>query len=168
MLNPADSDFVAHLAARLPEGCLRPVAEDYLREPRGRYHGLAGAVAAPRATEELAQVVRLCAEARVGIVPRSGGTGLVGGQVMTEGPAPLLISLERMTRIRACYPEENVLIAEAGCILQDVHSAAEAVDRLYPLSLGSQGSCRIGGNLATNAGGVNVLRYGNARELCLG
>jgi len=168
MLNPADSDFVSLLDAHLPEGCIRPIVEAYLREPRGRYHGLAGAVAAPRSTEKLAQVVSLCFEARVGIVPRSGGTGLFGGKVMTEGPAQLLLSLGRMSRIRACYPEDNVLIAEAYEILKDVHVAAEAVNRLYPLTLGSQGSCRIGVNLATNAGGVNVLRYGNAREICLG
>ena len=87
---------------------------------------------------------------------------------MPDGPAPLLISLERMTAIRAVYPTENVLVAEAGAILADVQAAAEVADRLFPLSLAAQGSCRIGGNLATNAGGVNVLRYGNARDLCLG
>lgn len=169
MLNPVDPAFTARLAAELPEGCLRPVTPAYLEEPRGRYHGHAGAVAAPRSVEEAAAVVRLCAEARVGIVPRAGGTGLVGGQVIApEAPAPLVLSLERMTAIRAVYPEENVLIAEAGAILADVHAAAEAADRLFPLTLASQGSCRIGGNLGTNAGGVNVLRYGNARELCLG
>jgi FAD/FMN-containing dehydrogenase len=87
---------------------------------------------------------------------------------MGAGPVPLLVSLERMNRIRATYATENVLVAEAGVILADVHQAAEAVGRIFPLSLASQGSCRIGGNLATNAGGVNVLRYGNARDLCLG
>jgi FAD/FMN-containing dehydrogenase len=92
----------------------------------------------------------------------------VGAQVMGAGPVPLLVSLERMNRIRATYATENVLVAEAGVILADVHQAAEAVGRIFPLSLASQGSCRIGGNLATNAGGVNVLRYGNARDLCLG
>jgi FAD/FMN-containing dehydrogenase len=92
----------------------------------------------------------------------------VGAQVMGAGPVPLLVSLERMNRIRATYATENLLVAEAGVILADVHQAAEAVGRIFPLTLASQGSCRIGGNLATNAGGVNVLRYGNARDLCLG
>jgi len=125
-------------------------------------------LALPRAADEVAALVRLASDAGVGIVPYGGGTGLVGGQVMPDGPAPLLISLERMTAIRAVYPTENVLVAEAGAILADVQAAAEAADRLFPLSLAAQGSCRIGGNLATNAGGVNVLRYGNARDLCLG
>jgi FAD/FMN-containing dehydrogenase len=118
--------------------------------------------------EEVAVIVTACAAAQVGIVPWGGGTGLVGGQVMTDGPLPLILSLERMNHVRAVYPAENVLIAEAGCILEAVHHAAEAVDRLFPLTLASQGSCTIGGNLAANAGGVNVIRYGNARELCLG
>jgi FAD/FMN-containing dehydrogenase len=87
---------------------------------------------------------------------------------MTEGPLPLLLSLERMNRVRGVYPQENVMLAEAGVILADVHKAAEAEGRLFPLTLASLGTCRIGGNLATNAGGVNVLRYGNARDLCLG
>ena len=169
MLNPADAAFAARLVAALPEGTLKPVSPAYLEEPRARFYGQGGALAAPRSVDEVAAVVRLCADARVGIVPWGGGTGLVGGQIMPEGrPAPLILSLERMAAIRAIYPEENVLIAEAGAILADVHQAARAVDRLFPLTLASQGSCRIGGNLATNAGGVNVLRYGNARELCLG
>ena len=112
--------------------------------------------------------MRACAKAQVGIVPWGGGTGLVGGQVMPNGVAPLILSLERMAAIRAVYPSENVMIAEAGAILADVQAQASAVDRLFPLSLASEGSARIGGNLATNAGGVNVLRYGNARDLCLG
>lgn len=169
MLNPADDAFAARLAAALPEGTLKPLTPTYLEEPRGRFHGQAGVLAVPRNAEEVAAIVRLCAAGRVGIVPRSGGTGLVGGQVMPPGgPAPLLLSLERMTAIRAVYPSENVLVAEAGAILADVHAAAMEAGRLFPLTLASQGSCRIGGNLATNAGGVNVLRYGNARELCLG
>jgi FAD/FMN-containing dehydrogenase len=87
---------------------------------------------------------------------------------MVDGPLPLLMSLERMNRIRAIYPDENVVLAEAGVILADLHKAAEEVGRIFPLTLASQGSCRIGGNLSTNAGGVNVVRYGNARDLCLG
>jgi FAD/FMN-containing dehydrogenase len=125
-------------------------------------------VAAPASVDDVAAVLAACTAARVGVVPYSGGTGLVGGQVMPDGAGALLLSLERMAAVRTVYPAENVAIAEAGCILQDVHRAAEAVDRLYPLTIASKGSARIGGLLATNAGGVNVLRYGNARDLCLG
>ncbi len=161
MLNPADDA----LAARLPAGVLREVTPAYLEEPRGRWRGHAGLVAAPRNTDEVASVVRACAEARVAIVPRGGGTGLVAGQVMPDGPAPLILSLERMTALRGIWPEENVLVAEAGMTLQAVRDAAEAAGRLFPLSLASQGTAAIGGCLATNAGGVTALRYGTARAL---
>ena len=112
--------------------------------------------------------VRACAEARVGVVPYGGGTGLVGGQIMAKGPAPLLLSLERMTALRGVWPEENAIVVEAGMVLAEVQAEAAKVGRLFPLSLASEGSCRIGGNLAANAGGTAVLRYGNARDLCLG
>lgn len=116
----------------------------------------------------MAAIVAACAAARVGIVPLGGGTGLVGGQVMEAGPLPLLLSLERMNRVRGIFPEENVILVEAGAILAEVQAAAEAAGRMFPLWLASEGSCRIGGNLASNAGGTAVLRYGNARDLCLG
>lgn len=164
MLNPADDA----LAAALPEGVLRPVAPAYLVEPRGRFAGQAGLVAAPRNVDEVAAVVRACAAARVGIVPRGGGTGLVAGQVMADGPAPLILSLERMTAARGIWPEENVMIAEAGMTLQAVRDAAAGAGRLFPLSLASQGTAAIGGCLSTNAGGVTALRHGTARALCLG
>ncbi len=163
-LNPADDAFVA----RLPDGIVRPLEPRYLEERRGFFKGAGGLLVAPRSTEDVAAVVRAAAEARVGIVPYGGGTGLVGGQVMPGHPAPVILTLERMRRIRGVWPEENALVAEAGAVLAEVQAAAAAVDRLFPLSLGAEGSCQIGGNLATNAGGVNVLRYGNARELCLG
>lgn len=156
------------LAARLPEGVLREVSPAYLEEPRGRYHGHAGLIAAPRDVEEVAAVVRACAAANVAIVPRGGGTGLVGGQVMTDGPAPLVLSMERMTAIRQVYAEESVMLAESGVTLQQARDAAAEAGRLFPLSLASQGTAQIGGVLSTNAGGVNVLRYGNARAQCLG
>ncbi|AZB65272.1 FAD-binding oxidoreductase, partial [Cereibacter sphaeroides] len=140
----------------------------HLTEPRGRRQGQAGALALPRDTAEVAAIVAACAEARVGIVPLGGGTGLVGGQVMETGPLPLLLSLERMNRVRGIFPEENVILVEAGAILAEVQAAAEAAGRMFPLWLASEGSCRIGGNLASNAGGTAVLRYGNARDLCLG
>lgn len=167
MPNPADPAFVARLATLLPPNTLHAPEPRYLEEPRGKWHGSAGAVALPRTTDEVAVIVRACAQAGVGIVPYGGGTGLVGGQTAPDG-APLILSLERMTALRGAWAQENVLVAEAGMILSDVQSAAAAIDRLFPLSLAAEGTARIGGNLATNAGGLNVLRYGNARDLCLG
>lgn len=167
-LNPADEKFSARLRDKLSQDVLRPVAPRYLQEPRGRWTGRGGVLALPRNTTEVATLIRGAGEARVPVLPYGGGTGLVGGQVMVDGPAPLIISLERMAAIRAIYRDENVLVAEAGCILADVQAAAGDVDRLFPLSLAAEGTARIGGNLSTNAGGVNVLRYGNARDLCLG
>lgn len=163
-LNPADD----RLASQLPEGVLRPVEDRYLDDPRGRYLGQGGLVAAPRSVEEVAAVVRACAAARVAIVPRGGGTGLVGGSVMPEGPAPLILSLERMARIRDVWPDEDVLVAEAGMTLAAVQDAAHAAGRMFPLALASQGTAQLGGVLGANAGGTAVLRWGNARALCLG
>ncbi len=168
MLNPADSAFEATLRGRLPEAVFRLLSAKYLEEPRGRYQGTAGVLVAPETVDQVASVIRTCAAAQVGVVPYGGGTGLVGGQVLPEGPAPVILSLERMNSIRNIRPAENVLVAEAGAVLQDIQTAAEDANRLFPLTLAAQGSCQIGGNLATNAGGGNVLRYGNARALCLG
>jgi FAD/FMN-containing dehydrogenase len=140
----------------------------YLEEPRGRWTGQGGVLVLPRSTDEVQVVVRACAEARVGLVPWGGGTGLVGGQIMPDGPAPVILSLERMARVRNIWPEENALEVEAGATLAAVQEAAAGVGRLFPLSLASEGTARIGGVLATNAGGIGVLRYGNARDLCLG
>ncbi|MEW9919310.1 FAD-binding oxidoreductase [Marimonas sp. MJW-29] len=167
-LNSADTAFRDRLITELPEDIFRPIEPRYLEEPRGRYAGQDALLALPRTTQEVATLIRHAAAARVGVVPYGGGTGLVGGQIYSEGPAPLILSLERMNKVRAVFPGENVLIAEAGVILADVQAAADAVDRLFPLSLAAEGSARIGGNLATNAGGTGVLRYGNARDLCLG
>ncbi|RKF16374.1 FAD-binding oxidoreductase [Roseovarius spongiae] len=163
-LNPVSAACVADL----PQDALREVAPRYLEEPRGRWLGQAGALVLPRTVEEVAQTIRAAAEHRVGVVPYGGGTGLVGGQVCPDGPAPIVLGLERMTATRAIYPEENVMVVESGAILSDIHDAAQEADRLFPLSIAAKGSARIGGLLSTNAGGVNVLRYGNARDLCLG
>lgn len=168
MLNSATKQFENGLQEKLPEGCFRLLSDKYLQEPRGRYAGVQGLLLTPATVEEVSTVVQACNAARVGIVPYGGGTGLVGGQVMPEGPAPVILSLERMRAVRGVWPDENVMVAEAGVVLQDVQTAAQAADRLFPLTLAAQGSCQIGGNLATNAGGVNVLRYGNARSLCFG
>ena len=160
-------DWLDDLRATLPDEALREVGDAYLAEPRGTWRGSAGAVVAPRNAEEVSQVVRFAAARGIPIVPWGGGTGLVGGQTMPDA-APILLTTERMRAIRAVHPAENVLIVEAGCILADVQSAAAQADRLFPLALASEGTARIGGLLSTNAGGVNVLRYGNARDLCLG
>ncbi|MEO9896344.1 MAG: FAD-binding oxidoreductase [Paracoccaceae bacterium] len=140
----------------------------YLEEPRGRWAGQGGLLARPRNTQEVATIVRLAHELNVAVVPYAGGTGLVGGQILADGAVPLILSVERLNQISAVYPEENVLLAGAGVILADVQQAAETAGRLFPLSLASEGSARVGGLLATNAGGTGVLRYGNARDLCLG
>ena len=167
-LNSVTPAFVDRLRAELPAGAFRDIAPAYLEEPRGRWQGRAGVVVAPDCTEDVARVVRAASEAAVPIVPYGGGTGLVGGQLSPEGALPVILSLERMRAVRGIYPEDNVMVVEAGAILQDIHEAVATADRLFPLSIAAKGSARIGGNLATNAGGVNVLRYGNARDLCLG
>ncbi|MBV0911312.1 FAD-binding oxidoreductase [Anianabacter salinae] len=166
-LNPCDDTVIARLNNAVP-GAVRPVEPRHLEEPRGLHNGIAGAVVAPADVSEVSAVIRIAAELRVPVIPYGGGTGLVGGQVIEDGPAPILLSLDRMTAIRSIHADENVLIAEAGAILQTVQEAAEGAGRLFPLSLASEGSARIGGLLGTNAGGVNVLRYGNARDLVLG
>lgn len=167
-LRSADPTFLERLSQVLGDRGVLPPEPRYLEEPRGRYLGQAAAILRPSTTEEVAEVVRICADARVGIIPYSGGTGLVGGQVSEEGPLKVVLSFERMNAIRRIDPVDNSMVAEAGAVLADVHDAALDVNRLFPLTLASQGSARIGGLLATNAGGINVLRYGNARDLCLG
>lgn len=167
-LQPVTPAFLDALRPDLDPRCFRDVTPNYLEEPRGRWQGQAGAVLAPATTAEVAMILRAAHAAKVPVVPYGGGTGLVGGQVMGQGPAPIVLSLERMTKVRACYPDENVLVVEAGAILQDIHSVADDHNRLFPMSIAAKGSARIGGCLATNAGGVNVLRYGNTRDLVLG
>ncbi|MDO8960049.1 MAG: FAD-binding oxidoreductase [Rhodocyclaceae bacterium] len=144
----------------------------YCTDWRGRYSGIPLCVVKPADTDEVAAVVRACAAANVAIVPQGGNTGLCGGATPLGADrlpsGEVLVSLTRLNRIRAIDPANNTLTAEAGCTLASVKAAAAAADRLFPLSLAAEGTATIGGNLATNAGGVQVLRYGNARELCLG
>jgi FAD/FMN-containing dehydrogenase len=142
--------------------------EPYLVEARRLYHGATRMVVRPGSTEEVARVVRICAEAGIPIVPQGGNTGLVGGGVPPEDGQNIVLALGRMNRIRAIDPVNFTMTVEAGCILAHLHETAAEVDRLFPLSLGAEGSCQIGGNLSTNAGGIAVLRYGNTRELTLG
>jgi D-lactate dehydrogenase (cytochrome) len=142
------------------------VAAPYLAEQRGRYESRAMAIVRPADTGEVAAIMRLCTELRIGVVPQGGNTGLCGGAVATA--LTILLNLGRMNRIVEVDPLDYTILVEAGCVLQKIQEAAAAADRLFPLSLGAEGSCQIGGNLSTNAGGINVLRYGNARELTLG
>lgn len=143
-------------------------AEPFLLDWRGRYSGQAIAVARPGSTQELADVVKWCAANKVPMVPQGGNTGLCGGATPDDSGKALVISLTRMNAVRHVDTDNDTMVVEAGCILQAVQEAAEAAGRLFPLSLAAEGSCTIGGNLATNAGGTQVLRYGNARELVLG
>ncbi|HET8726592.1 MAG TPA: FAD-binding oxidoreductase [Alphaproteobacteria bacterium] len=138
----------------------------YLAEMRDLYRGTAFLVVRPATTSEVAAVVRICADAGIGIVPQGGNTGLVGGAVSLADQ--IVLATDRLDRIRNVDPLDHTITVEAGVVLQRVQEAANAVDRLFPLSLGAEGSCRIGGNISTNAGGTGVLRYGNMRELVLG
>jgi FAD/FMN-containing dehydrogenase len=143
-------------------------AAPYLTDWRKRYVGRALAVARPANTAEVAAVVRECVAARAPMVPQGGNTGLVGGGTPDGSGRAVVISLQRMRRVRSLDVANDTITVEAGCVLQQVQQAAQASGRLFPLSLAAEGSATIGGNLATNAGGVQVLRYGNARDLTLG
>jgi FAD/FMN-containing dehydrogenase len=140
----------------------------YLTDWRGLYRGRAPLVLRPAGTGQVAEIVRLCAEAGIGIVPQGGNTGLVGGSVPDASGTQILVSLSRLNRIRGLDAEDFTMTVDAGCVLQTVQEAAERADRLFPLSLGSEGRCQIGGLISTNAGGTAVLRYGTMRELVLG
>ncbi|WP_170873030.1 FAD-binding oxidoreductase [Azonexus hydrophilus] len=140
----------------------------FLTDWRGRYRGAAQCVVRPGNAGEVAAVVRACIEAGVAIVPQGGNTSLCGAATPDETGRAVVVSLGRMNRILAVDRQNNTISVEAGCTLAAVQDAARAVDRLFPLALASEGTCQIGGNLSTNAGGVQVLRYGNTRELTLG
>ena len=140
----------------------------YMREWRDIYVGKSPLVLRPSSTEEVSRILAIANETCTAIVPQSGNTGLAGGQIPHESGHEVLLSLDRMTKIISVSPEDNTMTVEAGVTLKAVQDAASDAGRLFPLSLASEGSCRIGGNLATNAGGIQVLMYGNARELCMG
>lgn len=140
----------------------------FVTDWRGRYRGAAQCVVCPGNTAEVAAVVKACAEAGVAIVPQGGNTSLCGAATPDGGGRAVVLSLGRLNRIFSVDPQNNTISVEAGCTLAAVQEAARAADRLFPLALASEGTCQIGGNLSTNAGGVQVLRYGNTRELTLG
>ena len=163
------NELISELSQLLGERQVLTAVEDlapYCTDWRGRYSGRALCVVLPGSTEQVAAVVRACAAAGVAIVPQGGNTGLCGGATPVGGE--VVVCLRRMNRIRAIDADNNSITVEAGCTLQAVQEAAAAVERLFPLSLAAEGSATLGGNLSTNAGGVQVLRYGNTRELTLG
>ncbi len=173
MTTAAQTTLLAALDAALGAVHVRrPTAEEpllaHVRDWRQRYQGQALAVVSPANTEEVAAVVRLCAAHGVSIVPQGGNTSLVGGAVPDGSGSQIVLSLQRLNRVLSIDPVNLSMTVEAGCVLAQVQAAAEAQGLLFPLSLASEGSATIGGVLATNAGGTQVLRYGMARELCLG
>ena len=140
----------------------------YTRERRDLYHGRCPAVLRPGSTDEVAAILKLAAAKHQPIIPQGGNTGLVGGQVPDESGREIVLSLERMNRIRSIDRDGETMTVEAGVVLETIHEAAAGEDLMFPLTLGAMGSCRIGGNISTNAGGTNVLAYGNTRDLVLG
>jgi len=142
--------------------------QSYLSDWRNAYRGKAALVVRPASTEQVAAVVRLCREAGVALVPQGGNTGLCGGSIPDDSGTQVVLSLTRMTQIRDVDAGNETITVEAGVLLQRLQEAAAEAGRLFPLSLGAEGSCTVGGNLATNAGGTAVLRYGNMRDLALG
>ena len=167
---PTSASLISALAGVLPNGGLLTETQDlarYSRDWSGDHFGRPLAVARPASVEEMSALMRHCHAERIPVVPQGGLTGLVGAAVAADG-GEIVISLERMNRIRSISPIDFAMVVEAGCILEDAKRAAEQSDCLLPITFGAQGSCRIGGNVATNAGGFNVLRYGMTRDLVLG
>ena len=163
-------ELIAELAAIVGEKHVL-TGEDmapHLREWRHLFHGKASCVVRPGSTAEVSAIMKLSDRLGVPVVPQGGNTGLVGGQIPVAEGREIILSLTRMNALRAIDPIGQTMIVEAGMTLQRAQEAAEAVGRLFPLSLGSEGSCTIGGNLGTNAGGTAVLAYGNTRDLCMG
>jgi FAD/FMN-containing dehydrogenase len=150
--------------------CLTEAADlaPFVTDWRGIHHGRARAIVLPGTVAEVQAIVRLARQHHAPVVPQGGNTGLAGGATPDDRGDAIILALRRLNRVRTVDPLNNSLIAEAGCILAELQQAADAADRLFPLSLAAEGTCQIGGNLATNAGGINVLRFGNARDLCLG
>jgi FAD/FMN-containing dehydrogenase len=171
MIKPPTPETLAAFASIVgTKGVLTTEADKapYLEEWRGLWHGKTAMVLRPSSTTQISEILKIANAAHCAIVPQSGNTGLVGGQTPNADGSEVAMSLDRMTKIIAVDAANDTLTVEAGATLKSVQEAAIAADRMFPLSLASEGSCRIGGNLSTNAGGLNVLAYGNARELCLG
>jgi FAD/FMN-containing dehydrogenase len=169
-LRPSESTLERLVTVVGAKNAIRDTAAmaGYMREWRAIWHGKSPLVLRPGNSAEVSAIMAIANETLTAIVPQSGNTGLSGGQTTTESGTEVLLSLDRMTRIVDVDATDNTITAEGGAILKSMQEAADAAGRLFPLSLASEGSCRIGGNLSTNAGGLNVIAYGNARDLCLG
>jgi len=170
-MNQIAPDILDRLRAVVgPRGFVADPAEmaPYLTEWRDLWHGVSPLVLRPASTAEVAEIVRLCAESGTGIVPQGGNTSLCGGSVPSERGDEVVLSLSRMRAVRDLDLRNDTITVEAGCVLQDVQQAAADAGRLFPMRIAAEGSCQIGGNLSTNAGGTAVLRYGNMRDLVLG
>ncbi len=140
----------------------------YEKDERGLYDGKAAAVVCPASTEEVSAILKICNEARIAVVPQGGNTGLVGGGVPHGTGTEIVLSMSRMNRIRGIDTRNDTIVVEAGCVLAEIQKAAADSDRYFALSLAAEGTCQIGGNISTNAGGINVLRFGMARDQILG
>jgi FAD/FMN-containing dehydrogenase len=164
-------DIRSRLSAILGSDCVLTEdaqLEPFLTDHRRLYRGRTPAVALPRTIDQVSRVLAFCNENRIGVVPHGGNTSYCGGATPDESGRQVVLSLRRLNRIRNVDPLNWSMVVEAGCVLADVQRAADAADRFFPLSLGSEGTCQIGGNLATNAGGTNVVRYGMMRDQVLG
>ncbi|AXS39569.1 FAD-binding oxidoreductase [Breoghania sp. L-A4] len=170
-LHAPNAELIARFAAIVGPNHALTNAQDiepYLIEWRDLYAGKSPLVLRPGNAEEVAAIVRLANDNGVGVVPQGGNTGLVGGQTPDDSGKQIVISLSRLNTIREVDATGNTMTVDAGVVLEKIHDAADACDRIFPLTLGSQGSCQIGGNLSTNAGGTAVLAYGNTRDMVLG
>ncbi len=165
-----DASFLDHLKSIVGHtGWLSPTdAQKYFVDLRGQFTGSAALIVRPSTTLQVSQILASCNEACIGVVPFGAGTGGSAGHINISCNCVVVMSLERMTTIRSISTDDNALVAEAGCVLADVQCTARRHNRRFGLSLASEGSCTIGGNLASNAGGIQVVKYGNARDLCLG
>ena len=171
MITSTPTDLLGRLEAIVGErGMIVDTREQqpFVQDWREHWHGRAAAVVRPANTDEVARVVALLAQMRVPIVPQGGNTGMCGASVPDTSGSQVVLSLSRMNRVREVDTENNTMTVDAGCVLQNLQEVADRHERLFPLSLAAEGSCQIGGNLSTNAGGTAVLRYGNTRDLVLG
>ena len=167
---PSDAALARIRAVVGPRGWIEAAADmaRYEKDERGQYDGKAAVVVRPASTEEVAAVLKICNEARIAIVPQGGNTGLVGGGIPHATGTEIVLSMSRMNRIRSIDTRNDTIVAEAGCVLAEIQKAAAESDRYFALSLAAEGTCQIGGNISTNAGGINVLRFGMARDQVLG
>ena len=160
-------EFIKNIRQAFPRDIITDISPPYLSEPRGVYKNKSLHVIKPKSTKEVSECLKLATKYKIGVVPWSGGTGLVGGQI-APNKYYVTLSMERMNKIKNFSAVNQSIEVEAGVILESIHEFVDKKNFLFPLSMASKGSCCIGGNLATNAGGIGVLKYGNARDLCLG